>query len=198
MTDEQKQQIESNFRIFNASEDTKYTFFEHFWEANSEMTITEYQFYSSSEFWIDIASENDFATSIRNLENIQSAAYGFGYGKDGKVFVTLRARIFEPNYNWGSPNNQYGGLPYSGSGLRLTKYDWDLTSAIQHELGHGYSAFILGNKYHSWASFYKENWAKDYTNFSYRSGLGLPYEAFGHAGKRDSSIFDWLFKGRNP
>lgn len=44
----------------------------------------------------------------------------------------------------------------------------NLTSTIQHELGHGFGYWVNSPQYENWESPFKENWARWYTNWSYR------------------------------
>jgi hypothetical protein len=80
-----------------------------------------------------------------------------------------------------------------GQALFATLLDFNLTEIIQHEFGHGYADYILGDIYHSWNWRYKENWAIDYNNWSYRNQSRI-FEDF------NPTWQPWFlfFKGRNP
>jgi len=69
-------------------------------------------------------------------------------------------------------------------------------------IGHGFSYWMLGSEYNTWSSTYKENWAIDYVNWSYRTPYNIPKREFlNYFNDKKWPWYDpfgWSLKGHNP
>ncbi len=193
MTKEQKDRIMSNFQIDICDEvadkgEALANFWEAFWEANSEMTQEEFDYYTRDEkIVVNIMGDNDFKLRYKD------GRIGSSLTLDWHIELFFPESIFRDNFDWNDKSHVYPIDPFN----KPFYNNYNLTSVIQHELGHGFGAWKMGiSEYNSIASFYKENWAISYVNKSYRNDFGVPLEQF----KSDPffGIFNWFYKGHNP
>lgn len=184
MTKEQKDRIMSNFQIDICDEvadkgEALANFWEAFWEANSEMTQEEFDYYTRDEkFVVNIMGDNDFKLRYKD------GRIGSSLTLDEHIELFFPESIFGDNFDWKKGNDFFEGpLIYQlNSKDKFGFFDsrlLDLSSVIQHELGHGFSNWMIGPSiYNSIESDMRENWSIWYTNWSYRKENNIQFESY--------------------
>jgi len=126
---------------------------------------------------VNIMGDNDFKVRYKD------GRIGSSLTLDGHIELFFPESIFRDNFDWESGNQMFPNTYYETDyyvkkgGFYYTSKE-DLTSIIQHELGHGFTFYMFGPECNTWDRSTKENWAYAYVNWSYRIPYRLETQRF--------------------
>ena len=186
LNDDQRNEVESNIELVvddntKDPDNIRLNFWQKFWDANSEMTQEEYEYYTCYQFHVKIMGNEEFKDKYKDTDSPDRI--GSSLFTDNKKELYFPESIFNDKFDWNYGTDLFPSTKYQTDTYleRWEEFDLkplNLTSVIQHEFGHGFTFYMFGSVYNSWDSNTKENWAITYVNWSYRVQFGIELERF--------------------